>query len=109
MRKARKNIILGCLLLFLVGYGCPIYRLFGILCPACGTTRAWFAFFRGKIAEAFQYNPLFWSMPIFIFLFVHRKILFQRVRMVDGVLFLLAISMTVMNILRWFGMFKMPV
>lgn len=35
---------------------CPFYEK-GILCPACGSTRAVGAFLRGDIAAAFGYHP----------------------------------------------------
>jgi hypothetical protein len=37
---------------------CPIHEYFGILCPGCGTTRAFAALLHGHIAEAFYLNPL---------------------------------------------------
>ena len=37
---------------------CPIHHFFGILCPGCGTTRAFAALLRGHIREALRFNPL---------------------------------------------------
>ncbi|HHU24476.1 MAG: DUF2752 domain-containing protein [Bacilli bacterium] len=53
---------------------CPIYHLFNYPCPACGITRAWIAFFSGKIALSFTYHPLFWLIPVIVILFLLRKV-----------------------------------
>lgn len=38
--------------------------IFGLPCPGCGMTRAWFAVLGGDIVKAFAMNPMFWSIPI---------------------------------------------
>ena len=53
---------------------CPIYHLFNYPCPACGITRAWIAFFSGKIDLSFTYHPLFWLIPVIVILFLLRKV-----------------------------------
>lgn len=46
-----------------------LFRLFtGIPCPGCGLTRAYKSFMRGDIKQAFYYHPLFWTIPILIFM-----------------------------------------
>lgn len=37
---------------------CPIKQLFGVPCPACGSTHAVIQVFGGHFSEAFHYNPL---------------------------------------------------
>lgn len=37
----------------------------GIICPACGMSRAWLAALRLDLSAAFFYHPLFWSVPLF--------------------------------------------
>lgn len=37
---------------------CPIYSSFHLLCPGCGTTRAFAALLRGHLREALHLNPL---------------------------------------------------
>jgi hypothetical protein len=37
---------------------CPLHVWTGVPCPACGSTRAALAFFRGDLAAAFAFNPL---------------------------------------------------
>ncbi len=63
----KKRVIIGCLSLLAVALclwaalslGCPIRKITGIPCPACGTTRALLAFVYGDIRAAFAYHPLF--------------------------------------------------
>ena len=43
---------------------CPFENFFGVLCPGCGTTRAFTLLLRFDIVEAFRLNPLF---VLFIF------------------------------------------
>lgn len=37
---------------------CPVYALFHVECPGCGTTRALAALLRGHVTEAFKLNAL---------------------------------------------------
>lgn len=37
---------------------CPIKLLFGVPCPACGSTHSVIQVFEGHFSEAFRYNPL---------------------------------------------------
>ena len=46
--------------------GCWIKKIFGIPCPTCGMTRAWFAAFRLDFGRAFSMHPMFWSVPILV-------------------------------------------
>ncbi len=43
---------------------CPFISFFGIPCPGCGMTRAYYKLFQLDIAGAFQLNAMFWSVPI---------------------------------------------
>jgi hypothetical protein len=38
---------------------CPIFRLTGLLCPGCGSTRALAALLHGQVREAIHWNALF--------------------------------------------------
>ena len=38
---------------------CPFENFFGVLCPGCGTTRAFVSVLRFDFVEAFGLNPLF--------------------------------------------------
>ncbi|MCR4693601.1 MAG: DUF2752 domain-containing protein [Firmicutes bacterium] len=54
-------------------FSCPIYHIFGIPCPACGITRAYLLFFRGRIWSAFLMHPLFLLPLIFLFPKMRRR------------------------------------
>lgn len=41
---------------------CPVYEMFHVECPGCGTMRALAALLRGHVAEAFRLNALTVSM-----------------------------------------------
>ena len=43
---------------------CLFHGVIGIPSPGCGLTRAHFAFFSGRFADAFRYHPLFWAVSI---------------------------------------------
>lgn len=40
-------------------YRCPFKAIFGIACPGCGMTHAFFSALKLDFAAAFQYHPLF--------------------------------------------------
>lgn len=104
-----KNIIINLvaltLLFMLVMYGCPFYKIFGIICPACGTTRAWLSFFSGNITKAFRYNLFFPIMPIFVLLYIVPK----KPKYLKLFLMLFAIVLFLYNALRHLGMFAIPI
>ena len=84
--------------------GCPIYRFFNVLCPTCGTTRAWLCFFSGDLIRAFQYNLFFLFIPelIYFYIFPPRKVFLKFILMFFSTLLFF------FNVLRWFGMFVLP-
>ena len=43
---------------------CIFIRLFQVPCPGCGMSRAWEAALHLDLLKAFQYHPMFWSMPV---------------------------------------------
>lgn len=93
----------------LVLIGCPIYRLTGVLCPTCGVTRGWLAFFQGDVGRAFQYHALFPLIPLFLFVFAHRSVFMKKwQRVADVFLYSFAGLLFIYNVHRWFGMFIMP-
>lgn len=49
---------------------CVVKRTFGIPCPGCGMTRAWFSLLKGDLIKAFYYHPLFLTVPVFIILLI---------------------------------------
>lgn len=73
-------------LLALLGIGCPIRFITGISCAGCGMTRAYVAFFHGRVLQAFHYHPLFWIVPLVGVLLWKRKQLPEKVfRIILGV------------------------
>lgn len=52
--------------------GCPFRWVTGIPCPACGITRAYVSFFSLDFKGAFLHHPLFWLLPILVFIGVHK-------------------------------------
>lgn len=53
---------------------CPLRTVFGLSCPGCGMSRAWWELFAGDLHGALQYHPLFW-LPVpalLLFLFRYR-------------------------------------
>lgn len=74
MSRREKLLFLGILAGVLVVWmiflpGCPFRNLTGIPCPGCGMSRAWWAFLRLDIREAFRQHPMFWAVPVFFWLF----------------------------------------
>ena len=68
-----------CLGLWLMGIlvGCPLQRLTGIPCPACGMSRAWSCVLHFQFRQALQYHPLFWLAPWLVDL-IFRDSLYQH-------------------------------
>ena len=85
---------------------CPIYKLTGLYCPGCGTTRMLFYLVHGRPIEAFRYNPLtFCIFPIAICLLL-RNSFFVRLpalprpssRWIAGVILLVIVFTAARNI-----------
>lgn len=54
------------------GVTCPIKALTGISCAGCGMTRAWLCALKGDFAGAFDYHPLFWTVPLLLGVYAAR-------------------------------------
>ena len=69
-----------CLLLVLRHFELPciFLSLFRIPCPGCGMSRAINAAVHLDFAGAFQYHPMFWSVPILYLYFLFDRGLFQN-------------------------------
>ncbi|MFV0381422.1 MAG: DUF2752 domain-containing protein [Breznakia sp.] len=75
--KKNKNIVKSIFLFFFIflsvylfDVGCIFRKFFHISCPSCGLTRAWLSFLSLNPMKAFYFHPLFWSIPIILYLFV---------------------------------------
>lgn len=66
-------IIAVYVILHILKIGCPIKFLTGISCAGCGMTRAWLSVLKLDFAQACYFHPLFWVVPIGIFVYLFRK------------------------------------
>ena len=46
--------------------GCPLHEMTGLLCPACGTTRAWWLLAHGDLVGVLQHNLLFLPVALWV-------------------------------------------
>lgn len=60
------------------GVPCIFTALLGIPCPGCGMTRAVFSALKLELAAAFQFHPMFWSVPILYLYFLSDGKLFKN-------------------------------
>ncbi len=58
------TIFAAVLLWVALDFPCLFRTVTGIPCIGCGLSRAWLAALRLDFAAAFQYHPMFWSIPI---------------------------------------------
>ena len=66
-------------------HSCLLKLTIGIPCPACGMSRAVFAFLRGDFARSFHYHPLMLSLAVLPFLSIEfadeqKQIAFRKIR-----------------------------
>lgn len=74
-----------CLMEFLFGKTCPFQILFGIPCPGCGMSRAFWSLIHFHFRESFSYHPLLCITPIFLLLIV--RIAGRKDRISERILF----------------------
>jgi drug/metabolite transporter (DMT)-like permease len=59
---------------------CLFKLLTGMPCPGCGMTRAYLHLFKGDLAGAFYFHPLFWLIPPLLLLVIFwKKPVVQRI------------------------------
>lgn len=78
-RTALVLVLMGAAMIIGLKYGCFIKNTFGVECPSCGISRAWFALLRGRVREAFEYHPMFWFPPLLLIYLCHDKQLVGKV------------------------------
>ena len=49
---------------FVFGGGCLLKDIFGIACPSCGMSRAFWCVMKLDFKSAFHFNPAFWTFPL---------------------------------------------
>ena len=80
--------------------GCPIKFLTGISCAGCGMTRAWLSVLKLNLKQAFYFHPLFWTVPIGIFIYLLRKRVSEKnVRFVIGIFIFLFTAVYIMRMM----------
>lgn len=90
--------ILGAILImYIFKIPCLIKWIFGIECPGCGITRAYVSLFQLDLMQAFQYNRVFWVVPICFLFYLFDGQLFKR----KWVNIALEGSMYLLLILNW--------
>ena len=99
-----RHITLFAVILLGAYWGCPIFRLFGVCCPLCGTTRAWISFLSGEIIAAFRYHLFFLISPAWFFVAAHYNVLFKRSRIIGYLLLCFAFLLAIYNLMRITGM-----
>ncbi len=60
------------------GISCIMLYLTNIPCPGCGITRACLSALKLDFAQAFSFNPMFWSVPVLILYFFFDGSLFKN-------------------------------
>ena len=63
------------LVLYNIGYICPIKNIFNIYCAGCGTTRMIISLLNLDFYQAFRYNPLMFILGIVFLIYVIYKLL----------------------------------
>lgn len=66
------------ILMNIFGIGCPILYLTGVPCMGCGMTRAFMALVRMDLVDAFLYHPLWWLVPVYLFVLSFREKISKR-------------------------------
>lgn len=82
-------IIIYCLLLNILHITCPIKFITGVSCAGCGMTRAFMSLIQGNINEAFMYHPLFWTVPIFVVVYLIKDRIPKKVFNIIVVIYLI--------------------
>lgn len=78
---------------------CPARMLFGIPCPICGTTRAFWLLMQGKVGEAATINPLWIPIVVLGLIFFINRYFVTSEKLSDKILHILKIAVAVVCIL----------
>lgn len=87
--------------LHILNIGCPIKFLTGISCAGCGMTRAWSSVLKLDFAGAFYFHPLFWTIPIGIFVYLFKNHISDKVIcFMTGIAIFIFITVYIMRMLN---------
>ena len=94
-----------CIAVFIVRLsgGCPIYRIFHIECLTCGMFHACLSALRFDFDKAFNFHPMFWSVPIIALYILFEGKLFKRKWVNIGVLSVIAFGFILQWVLKYKG------
>ncbi len=82
---------------------CIYDYFFGIPCPGCGMSHAYFSLLKLDFAAAFSYHPMFWSVPIlYLYLWFDGRLIGKK-RLDYSVLILIAIGFIANWIIKLFA------
>lgn len=95
------SILLIIFILLLLGiYKCPIKLIFGISCPLCGMTRAFFYAMQFNFKKAFYYHML-WPF-VLVGIILHVLIEFKIVRLNKKIIYFLLYLFCLVNLIYYF-------
>lgn len=84
--------ITALLVFWAFGIPCLYKHFLGVECIGCGMSRAFFSVLRLDFVAAFNYHPMFWSVPIAYLYFLFDGKLFGKKFLDYGILVLIAIG-----------------
>ena len=85
-------LLIFCVFIYILKMPCIIKTIFDIECPGCGLTRAYTSLFQLDIKKAFEYNPMFWSIPIVFLLYLFGDIAYKYKIVFDAISNLICIG-----------------
>ncbi len=71
-------IVVLVLIMYILNIPCLFKTVFKIPCPGCGMTRAYISLLHLDFKKAFEYNPMFWSVPILFLLYIFDIKIFKK-------------------------------
>jgi len=71
-------IVVLVLIMYFFNIPCLFKKVFKIPCPGCGMTRAYISLLHLDFKKAFEYNPMFWSVPILFLIYIFDIKIFKK-------------------------------
>lgn len=65
-------------LIYFLDYGCIFRKIFGVICPSCGLSRAFMCCLKLDFAGAFYYHPMIFSLPVLVLYIIKNGVLFKN-------------------------------